>query len=102
MIDGYPTGSVRISFGYSSTEDDANKLFDMVLNCFVSKPAIFKLPVTWDDEARILKKKFEPFCQFHSVSPQNSLVLTKTERKSRTLVYAIFSRHYLNYNFIVI
>ncbi|KAK7583838.1 hypothetical protein V9T40_004801 [Parthenolecanium corni] len=92
LIDGFPTGSVRVSFGYSSTEDDANKLFDMVLSCFVSKPAVFKSPVTWAKEARILKAKFEPFCRFHCTTlSQNSADVLKPESISRTLV----SKHFL-------
>lgn len=95
LIDGFPTGSVRVSFGYSSTEDDANKLFDMVLSCFVSKPAVFKSPVTWAKEARILKAKFEPFCRFHCTTlSQNSADVLKPESISRTLVYDFFSSHY--------
>ncbi|EEZ98196.1 molybdenum cofactor sulfurase 1 [Tribolium castaneum] len=44
LVDGYPTGSVRVSFGYMSRKIDADKLLEMVENCFVTKPVIKKIP----------------------------------------------------------
>ncbi|GAB6031894.1 hypothetical protein CHUAL_010290 [Chamberlinius hualienensis] len=35
LIDGKPTGSVRISFGYMSTIDDAQRFLHMIESCFV-------------------------------------------------------------------
>ena len=35
IIDGLPTGSVRISFGYMSTMDDARTFVDFVMSTFV-------------------------------------------------------------------
>ncbi|KAJ8919115.1 hypothetical protein NQ315_012100, partial [Exocentrus adspersus] len=55
LVDNYPTGSVRISFGYMSTREDADKLLKMIENCFVSKPIIKKLPTTWC----VMQKKYE-------------------------------------------
>lgn len=37
-MDGEPTGSVRVSFGYSSTYDDADRLLNMIQECFVNMP----------------------------------------------------------------
>ncbi|KAF5304583.1 hypothetical protein FQA39_LY09634 [Lamprigera yunnana] len=37
LIDGQPTGSVRISFGYMSTKKDADVFLKMIEDCFVSK-----------------------------------------------------------------
>ncbi|KAK5644280.1 hypothetical protein RI129_008125 [Pyrocoelia pectoralis] len=36
LIDGYPTGSVRISFGYMSTKRDADTFLSMIKECFVT------------------------------------------------------------------
>jgi molybdenum cofactor sulfurtransferase len=44
LVDGCPTGSVRVSFGYMSTKKDADQLLEMIDNCFVSKPAIRRIP----------------------------------------------------------
>ncbi|XP_037126696.1 molybdenum cofactor sulfurase [Syngnathus acus] len=38
MVDGQPTGSVRVSFGYTSTFDDCQKFLSFVVDCFVNKP----------------------------------------------------------------
>ena len=35
LIDGKPTGSVRISFGFSSTLDDAQQFLQFVYECFL-------------------------------------------------------------------
>ncbi|XP_017290558.1 molybdenum cofactor sulfurase [Kryptolebias marmoratus] len=39
LVDGRPTGSVRVSFGYMSTFQDCQKLLNFVVECFVEKPA---------------------------------------------------------------
>ncbi len=38
MVDGQPTGSVRMSFGYMSTFEDCQKFLSFVAECFVEKP----------------------------------------------------------------
>ncbi|XP_053477088.1 molybdenum cofactor sulfurase isoform X2 [Ictalurus furcatus] len=38
LIDGHPTGSVRISFGYMSTFEDCQCLLKFIVDCFVEKP----------------------------------------------------------------
>lgn len=38
MVDGQPTGSVRVSFGYMSTFEDCQKFLNFVVECFVEKP----------------------------------------------------------------
>ena len=35
IVDGRPTGSVRISFGYSSTKGDAERFIKFIKECFV-------------------------------------------------------------------
>lgn len=37
-MDGQPTGSVRVSFGYMSTFEDCQKFLNFVAECFVEKP----------------------------------------------------------------
>ncbi|EAT36182.1 AAEL011727-PA [Aedes aegypti] len=37
MIEGRPTGTVRVSFGYMNKKEDVNRLVDMINDCFVSK-----------------------------------------------------------------
>ena len=38
IVDGQPTGSVRVSFGYMSTFEDCQNLLNFVVDCFVEKP----------------------------------------------------------------
>uniref|UniRef100_A0A674MDZ3 Molybdenum cofactor sulfurase n=1 Tax=Takifugu rubripes TaxID=31033 RepID=A0A674MDZ3_TAKRU len=38
LVNGQPTGSVRVSFGYMSTFEDCQKFLNFVLECFVEKP----------------------------------------------------------------
>ena len=35
IVDGHPTGSVRISFGYMSTMEDARRFIDFITNTFL-------------------------------------------------------------------
>lgn len=37
-MDGQPTGSVRVSFGYMSTFEDCQKFLNFVAECFIEKP----------------------------------------------------------------
>ncbi|KAM6915860.1 molybdenum cofactor sulfurase [Xenentodon cancila] len=39
LVNGQPTGSVRVSFGYMSTFEDCQKFLNFVVECFVEKPA---------------------------------------------------------------
>ncbi|XP_069687555.1 molybdenum cofactor sulfurase 2 [Periplaneta americana] len=47
LVNGQPTGSVRVSFGYMSTRHDVDCLVDMLTHCFVHEPPVHKLPVWW-------------------------------------------------------
>ncbi|KAK6293426.1 hypothetical protein J4Q44_G00357520 [Coregonus suidteri] len=38
LVDGRPTGSVRVSFGYMSTFQDCRNFLNFVVDCFVEKP----------------------------------------------------------------
>ncbi|XP_050305303.1 molybdenum cofactor sulfurase 3 [Anthonomus grandis grandis] len=42
LVDGYPTGSVRISFGYMSTYEECEMFLRMIKECFVKHPIIKK------------------------------------------------------------
>ncbi|XP_041866403.1 molybdenum cofactor sulfurase [Melanotaenia boesemani] len=50
LVDGQPTGSVRLSFGYMSTFEDCRKFLNFVVECFVEKPATV-------DQVRLQKLK---------------------------------------------
>ncbi|XP_074035485.1 molybdenum cofactor sulfurase isoform X2 [Leptinotarsa decemlineata] len=48
LIDGYPTGTIRLSFGYMSTKEDCDTFLKMIESCFVSHPIIRKMPSHWN------------------------------------------------------
>ncbi|CAH0558996.1 unnamed protein product [Brassicogethes aeneus] len=58
LINGYPTGAVRISFGYYSTKEHADKFLGMIKNCFVSEPIVIKIPDTYEVLKSSYEKKF--------------------------------------------
>ncbi|XP_076249383.1 molybdenum cofactor sulfurase [Calliopsis andreniformis] len=58
LINGRPTGAVRISFGYMSTIEDVQTLLLMIKECFVDGPQINKIPDWWLDYKRILHTKY--------------------------------------------
>ncbi|XP_029711379.1 molybdenum cofactor sulfurase 2 [Aedes albopictus] len=39
MIEGQPTGTVRVSFGYMNKKEDVDRLVEIISDCFVSKTA---------------------------------------------------------------
>lgn len=44
LINGRPTGAVRISFGYMSTFADVEVFIKMIHKCFIDLPVIIKIP----------------------------------------------------------
>ncbi|KAG8040952.1 hypothetical protein G9C98_001940 [Cotesia typhae] len=44
LIDGRPTGAVRISFGYMSTFADVEVFIKMIHKCFIDLPVMIKVP----------------------------------------------------------
>ncbi|KAG5317402.1 MOCO1 sulfurase, partial [Pseudoatta argentina] len=64
LINGKPTGAVRISFGYMSTIEDVQTILLMITKCFIDKPCIRKFPEWWKDHKMgILKNHiYKNFC----------------------------------------
>lgn len=59
LIDGKPTGCVRISFGYMSSIKDVEKLLKMIRNCFLDKPEVIKIPTWWKQEREKFRIKYK-------------------------------------------
>lgn len=51
LVDGLPTGSVRVSFGYTSSYRDADLLLKMVRECFVEGPLVIDL--SWMEKSAV-------------------------------------------------
>lgn len=63
LVDGRPTGSVRVSFGYMSTFEDCQRFLNFVAECFVEKP------VTVDQERLEKLKAATASCQEKNEDP---------------------------------
>ncbi|XP_029165139.1 molybdenum cofactor sulfurase 1 isoform X2 [Nylanderia fulva] len=61
LINGKPTGAVRISFGYMSTVQDVQTVLLMITKCFVDKPCIRKFPQWWEEYKIRVHKKYRHF-----------------------------------------
>lgn len=65
LVDGRPTGSLRVSFGYMSSFEDCQNFLRFVVNCFVDKPLIL-------DQTKLAKLNsaapIEPSSSFHLTS----------------------------------
>ena len=58
LIDGRPTGAVRISFGYMSTINDVNTILEMLKRCFISGKPLKIYPSWWSDFKLKSAKKY--------------------------------------------
>lgn len=57
LMNGKPTGAVRVSFGYMSTIKDVETILLMIVKCFVDGPSVRKMPVWWEDHRAKVSKK---------------------------------------------
>lgn len=60
LINGKPTGAIRVSFGYMSTIKDVQTLLVMIKECFVDGSPINKIPDWWLDYKTFLYRKYNP------------------------------------------
>ncbi|XP_014488950.1 PREDICTED: molybdenum cofactor sulfurase 3 [Dinoponera quadriceps] len=58
LVNGRPTGAVRVSFGYMSTITDVETVLLMIAKCFVDGPSVRKLPAWWEDHRTRASKKY--------------------------------------------
>lgn len=62
LINGKPTGAVRISFGYMSTIKDVQTVLLMITKCFIDKPCIRKFPQWWENRKKLgIQKSYKHF-----------------------------------------
>ncbi|CDW55660.1 molybdenum cofactor sulfurase [Trichuris trichiura] len=58
VLNGHPLGAVRISFGWTSVEDDVSRFLSFIEECFVEKAPLEKLRFEWNGE-ELLKRVFK-------------------------------------------
>ncbi|KAL4617196.1 molybdenum cofactor sulfurase isoform X2 [Arapaima gigas] len=94
VIDGQPTGSVRVSFGYMSTFRDCQMFLKFIVDCFVQKPVrldqvrLDKLRSAsgWqNDSKQNLENPQSPSMVDHT-SPQSSSTMNPTNSQSPFMV----------------
>ncbi|KAJ9586444.1 hypothetical protein L9F63_019908, partial [Diploptera punctata] len=71
LVNGQPTGTIRVSFGYMSTKKDVDKLINMLTCCVVQGAPVQKLPSWWSDFKQVYLSRFDGNHQYN-VSPQSS------------------------------
>ncbi|XP_026825788.1 molybdenum cofactor sulfurase isoform X2 [Ooceraea biroi] len=82
LINGKPTGAVRISFGYMSTIKDVRTLLLMITKCFIDEPCIRKFPRWWEDRETKVRNKYLRFynsnildnCNFRITSSEKDAI----------------------------
>lgn len=76
IVDGHHTGSVRISFGYMSSVDDANKFLEMLNHCFISHPIVRKMPQNLKMSPNTIKNVYSEETQssYPSINLYNGLI----------------------------
>ncbi|XP_021941383.1 molybdenum cofactor sulfurase isoform X2 [Zootermopsis nevadensis] len=65
LVNGQPTGSVRVSFGYMTTKNDVDKLINVLTSYFVHGSPVRKLPAWWPAFQQAYKQKFQPARRKH-------------------------------------
>uniref|UniRef100_A0A672R2J9 Molybdenum cofactor sulfurase n=1 Tax=Sinocyclocheilus grahami TaxID=75366 RepID=A0A672R2J9_SINGR len=77
LIEGRPTGSIRVSFGYMSSFEDCQNFLRFVVNCFVDKPLIL-------DQKRLTKlKSAEPMESGQTISPSPERIAPSEDTVSK-------------------
>lgn len=72
LVDGDPTGSIRVSFGYCSTFADADLFLEMVREVFVHKP--LRIDTSWLGSQHQQREK-------RAVRPSNTLLSSGAGKK---------------------
>ena len=73
LVDGKPTGAVRVSFGYMSTLEDAQRCLQFIVDCFLE---IMPKPVYWDKNRTQDSSKYRTKDISNSIYSQNLISST--------------------------
>ncbi|XP_060524505.1 molybdenum cofactor sulfurase 3 isoform X2 [Cylas formicarius] len=83
LVNGFPTGSVRVSFGYMSTYEDVDRFLSMVENYFILKPVVRKPPPTFSTKTHFDGDLID--CGKISVDERTSAIPSKVSAIGQTL-----------------
>lgn len=88
LVDGVPTGSVRVSVGYMTGKKDVDAVLEMIKNCYVVRKNSPKLP---SDYRYFRKKPMEPILNAIYVFPIKSCgpakITTEWKLSAKGLLY---------------
>lgn len=59
LVNGKPTGAVRISFGYMSKVSDVERLLSVIKSCFLDGVQVRKIPEWWEGRKMKLREKYD-------------------------------------------
>ncbi|XP_045209996.2 molybdenum cofactor sulfurase-like [Mercenaria mercenaria] len=79
LVDGKPTGAVRVSFGYMSTLEDAQRCLQFIVDCFLES---VPKPVFWDKNIKI---------QNHSGSIYSQSLISGTKGEEQVVIETVSS-----------
>ena len=79
LIDGNPTGCVRISFGYMSSIKDVETVLRMIRKCFLNKPEVIKIPTWWMKEREKFCNKYKTENYIESKNSKTYIKVTKSK-----------------------
>jgi len=82
LINGRPTGAVRISFGYMSTIGDVRAVLLMITKCFIDKPCIRKFPQWWEDHKTKIHNKYTHLYDNSNISDNHIPRITNNEKNT--------------------
>lgn len=82
LLNGKPTGAVRISFGYMSTIKDVQTVLLMITKCFIDQPSIKRFPEWWKDHKIKSRKKYGYFYNSNIVDHSMSYIINNDKNIS--------------------
>lgn len=87
LVNGTPTGSIRVSFGYMNTKDEVDKFIEMIEKCYVQK----QISISRDDVKMNYRiSKMKPTLKSIRLYPIKScapMIVTEWELTSKGLKY---------------
>ncbi|KAL0129432.1 hypothetical protein PUN28_001598 [Cardiocondyla obscurior] len=85
LINGKPTGAVRISFGYMSAIKDVRTVLLMITKCFIDKPCIRKFPQWWENRKMEIDKNYRHFYNSNILDYSTSRIINNEKNTSDNL-----------------
>ncbi|KAF7994271.1 hypothetical protein HCN44_003361 [Aphidius gifuensis] len=88
LINGKPTGAIRVSFGFMSQVLDIETLMLMLKECFVDRPEIRQIPQSSENNTSLLLKQYDQKVIKQKINMQKdtSKLVTKKSNEKKLLI----------------